>query len=362
MTILKRWYGLDLFRGLAVGAVILVHADEATTEAPVGWGIILRFAAFAVPFFLAGSFFLSTKKLLNSEKPYPLVNRLKRLGIPYIFWTLFYLIYTVAKYTIDGDLNSLSQLFSHPINIFLFGGAAFHLYFIPLLITGTLLLKVFDLINIKHLKQHQTMCLWIISLTIYQIVLNTNNQVKLVSFTAFTPLLTTTIPQFYDLPLVNFLSVEIAWALQCLPYLFSAILIYQHDLHLKISRANYAQKILIIVAFCLINGTGYLFIPSALQKVLRGYTALFAAIAISSLLRKNSIITSIGASSFGIYLMHLIIIDICQITSNRFNFPNLSHPSLFTLFAVTTFSFTISWILCIYLMKFKKTSRLMFGN
>ena len=362
MNTFKRWYGLDLFRGLAVYAVILVHADEVTTKAPAGWSAILGFSEFAVPFFLAGSFFLSTKKLLNSEKPYPLLNRIKRLGIPYIFWTLFYLFYKMAKYAIDGDTDSLSQLFSNPISIIFLGGAAFHLYFIPLLIAGTFVLKAFNLAKIKNIKRYKITILWTISLVIYQIILSSNNQVELSSGLAFEPLLTAIAPKILDIPLIKVFAIEIAWILRCLPYLLGAILIYQNNLHIKFSRMSPWKIVTIVSAFCLINAIGYLFIPSALQEILRGYSAILAAIAISSILNKNKIIMSIGASSFGIYLIHLAILDICQIASNRLNFPDLSHPSLLTLFAVTTFGFIVSWILSIYLMKFEKISRLIFGN
>ncbi|WP_319421880.1 hypothetical protein [Pleurocapsa sp. FMAR1] len=61
----SRFVGIDLCRGLAAFAVILLHSGDET------WGIPITEQArqfrylfyFAVPFFLAASFYFSTKKL-----------------------------------------------------------------------------------------------------------------------------------------------------------------------------------------------------------------------------------------------------------------------------------------------------------
>lgn len=360
MSNIKRLYGLDLFRGLAVYAVILVHADEGISKIPLGWDAVLKFAEFGVPFFLAGSFFLSAKKLY-SEKPYPLLNRIRRLAIPYLFWTLLYLIYKLAKYKIDGDLEQLNLLLAHPMEIIFFGGAAFHLYFIPLLIAGTLLLKYFDLAKVKSLSRAKLLSLWILSIILYQIILSSNNQFDLASLSAFKPMLAMLSSNIIGFPLIKIIAVELAWTLRCLPYLLSAVLLYQYKIEQKIQRLNFNQISILILAFCLINGVGYLIIPEALQEIMRGYSAIIAAIAISGLLKENKWITSMGTCSFGIYLMHLIVLDFFKIASNRLDFLNLTSPSIFTLLLITTCSFIIPWILSSYLMQSKSLSKLIFG-
>ena len=358
----NRLSGLELFRGLAIYGVVLVHADEGISEAPFGWGILLKFAEFGVPFFIAGSFFLSVKKLLYGKKSYPLVSRIRRLLIPYVFWTVLYLVYKLIKYKIDGDLEQLNLLLINPLEIILFGGAAFHLYFIPLLIAGAFLLKACDLIKVEKFPPLSTLLLWILSLIIYQIILSTNNEFDLVTITAFKPILSSLPTNIASSPLIKIIAVELAWFLRCLPYLWGALLIYQYQIDRKIQQLNFAQIAMIVFSFCLINGVGYLVIPEALQEIMRGYSAILAAIAISSLLKESKVITSIGASSFGIYLMHLIVLDIFQIASNRLGFLNLSHPSMFALLLITTCGFIIPWILSIYLMQSKSLSQLMFGS
>ncbi len=363
MSTIRRWYGLDLFRGFAIYAVILLHADEGVTQAPDGWNGLVQFSGFAVPFFLAASFFLAIKKLLSSEQPYPLKDRIHRLIIPYAFWTLLYLVYKTSKYIIDNDLEKLSKLFEDPVGIIFFGSAAFHLYFIPLLITGTFLLKVFDLIKIKVISSFQVFSLWLISVVLYQTLLSTHNEFNLATLSALEPALKSVSEELSVFLPVRLLAVGLAWTLRCSPYLFSAILIHRSKaIHNRLVQPNRVQAEIIILAFFLVNGAGHLILPTAIHEILRGYLAVLAAIALSTFLKEIPIIVSVGVASFGIYLMHLIILEGFQIVSNRLDILDLSRPSLSILLLITTLSFIITWLLTVYFIRFKHLSKLLFGN
>ena len=79
----QRLIGIDLFRGLAVLAVAILHVVEGgSIDSISGWRQITDFALFAVPFFLALSFYLAIEKLYLSPQPYPLGARLTRLLVP----------------------------------------------------------------------------------------------------------------------------------------------------------------------------------------------------------------------------------------------------------------------------------------
>lgn len=356
----QRWSGLDLFRGFAVYAVVLLHADEGVVNVPAGWNLVLKFSEFAVPFFLAASFWLAIDKLFRSGQRYALKKRVQRLIVPYLCWSGVYLVYKSAKYFIDGDVENLNRLFARPSDIIFFGGAAFHLYFIPLLVVATLSVK---LLSITQFRKHKQLN-WVLlplSLIIYQLVLSTNNQFDIASGWAFRPILESVNLAFSDSFFVHLLSVIAAWTIRCLPYLLTAILIAQTNLARKITKLNPLQIIYLCIAFCLINSMSYLFIPSAFLEILRGYSAVLTAIAISRYCQGIPLIDSLGNTAFGIYLIHLMILEIIQITSNRLNFPNLVDPSLLVLFLITTFSFFASWFLSIGLMKSTKLSKLMFG-
>ena len=85
-----RLTGVDLFRGIAVLAVIILHSDEGISTSPQGWETILEFSGFAVPFFLAASFYLAFTKIYVNKGNFVLKERLVRLLTPYLFWTIFF--------------------------------------------------------------------------------------------------------------------------------------------------------------------------------------------------------------------------------------------------------------------------------
>ena len=58
-----RSVGIDLLRGLAIYSVVILHADQGVRVLPESWAMIRQASTFAVPFFLATSFFLAANKL-----------------------------------------------------------------------------------------------------------------------------------------------------------------------------------------------------------------------------------------------------------------------------------------------------------
>ena len=147
-----RLTGVDMFRGIAVYAVVILHSDEGISVHPPIWEFIVKFSNFAVPFFLATSFYLAIKKLYISGSKYKLKPRLSRLLIPYGFWTLVYLLYKALKYLVDNELDRLNSLFQDPVALIFLGGAAFHLYFLPLLFAGTINVKISELLIKNNTK------------------------------------------------------------------------------------------------------------------------------------------------------------------------------------------------------------------
>ena len=132
-----RLTGIDLLRGIATYAVVILHSDEGIVVEPPGWAAVVQFSGFAVPFFLATSFYLATDRLYVSDRPSNLKLRLTRLLIPYGFWSIIYILQKIVKYALKNDFDKLLELFQDPIALIFFGGAAFHLYFLPLLLAGT---------------------------------------------------------------------------------------------------------------------------------------------------------------------------------------------------------------------------------
>lgn len=91
----KRLLGINLCRGFAAYAVVLVHSGDETLGLPISQeAIYLRMLFyFAVPFFLATSFyFLTAKPEIDTSKRF-WSSRVDRIVIPYITWTLIYLLF-----------------------------------------------------------------------------------------------------------------------------------------------------------------------------------------------------------------------------------------------------------------------------
>jgi len=82
----RRLLGIDLCRGLAAFAVILVHSGDRSWGIPISDSAIqLRHSFyFAVPFFLATSLYFTTQKNLSNFTLYFWQKRLKRIIVPYL--------------------------------------------------------------------------------------------------------------------------------------------------------------------------------------------------------------------------------------------------------------------------------------
>jgi peptidoglycan/LPS O-acetylase OafA/YrhL len=358
----QRLIGIDLFRGLAVLAVAVLHVvDGGSISSIAGWRQITDFALFAVPFFLALSFYLAIEKLYLSPQPYPLRARLKRLLVPYLFWSAAYLIYKIAKYGATGDVSKLGSLFADPLALICFGGAAFHLYFLPLIAVGTAQIKLLDLPRFTNRSWQRLALLGVISTISYEILLSTGNEYQLAIGCAFKPLLAAVWPMANTNPILRLLLAIAAWGLRCLPYIcVAAILAHPQASRFRLNLVE-RQPVVWVLLFVILNLFGDRFLPLAVYEVSRGYISLLAAIACSHRLKGNSQISSLGTCSFGIYLIHLLAIEIFQSLAKRIDPDYIYHIQAIVLLVVASMSVAISWLLTSWLMKNKRWSRIIFG-
>ncbi|EAW35510.1 acyltransferase [Lyngbya sp. PCC 8106] len=359
-----RLTGIDLFRGLAIFAVVLLHSDEGITVVPPLWNHILEFSAFAVPFFLAVSFYLGINKIYVTIGKYDLQSRLIRLLYPYLTWTLIYFGYKVFKYLIQNESENLSKLIQDPVSILFFGGAAFHLYFLPLLASGTLLVKIFSLIleRKQQIKVQYLIGLLILSLILYELIIISGNSFDIGSGMAFQKWAGRNVLEQNQL--LRIFLVELAWSIRCLPYiLVSSILVHpalKNKIHNKLN--NFYVLMFLCLSFLIVNLLGAYFLPESIYEVSRGYLALLSAISLSKYLSPSPLLTSVSLCSFGIYLSHLLFVEALQILETQlYNgvMFRVSTPGLI-LFAVL--AFVISWIATHLMMQRKSVARLIFGS
>lgn len=98
MSETSRAAGIDLCRGLAAFAVILVHSGDENWGVPISDRAIQfrHLFYFAVPFFLAASFYFSTKRTPLKINRAFWQKKIQRIVVPYLFWSLLYVVVKLA--------------------------------------------------------------------------------------------------------------------------------------------------------------------------------------------------------------------------------------------------------------------------
>lgn len=357
----QRLTGIDLLRGLAIYAVVILHSDEGILVKPMGWAAILQFSSFAVPFFLATSFYLIINKLYVSGSQFPWKTRLTRLLIPYGFWSFVYLLQKSIKYLSKHEIDKLIHLFQDPVSLIFFGGSAFHLYFLPLLLSGTVLIKTVEFLIKRNFKLTTLILGLLVSTFIYEILLLTGNSFQIGSSIAFQTLIENTIPSGNQNPILRLFLGELALIIRCLPYIFMAMVLNHHSISKKLLYFSSSSTVVLGFIFVSINIYGNLFVPEALYEVASGYTALLFAISLSTNLKENGIIANLGSCSFGIYLLHLLLVEVFQSLGNKFYAVTKIPVSTLTLLTTSILIFLLSWVATYLLMKKKSVAKFMFG-
>jgi len=358
----KRLIGIDLFRGLAIFAVVILHIDEEIPIHPNFWSQITDFSLFAVPFFLAVSFYLAISKLYSSRNPYPLRSRLTRILVPYSFWSAFYLLYKVAKYAYVGESSKLLNLLNDPLSLIFFGGTSFHLYFLPLLAIGMLLVKSSEVLIKRNISLKGLCLISLASFLSYEILLMTGNEYQIGINIAFQNFLASVFPTGNSNPILRFVLIVIACIIRTLPYvLVSMLLSHPSSTEFRLKFMNGYPFIWLFV-FLISNKFGSQILPQSLHEIIRGYSALLTAISFQSILKENYLIKNLGLCSFGIYLIHLFIVEIFQSIVKRV-YPNyINQANTIMLIVASILVLLISWSITLLIMRNKKLSGILFGQ
>ncbi|MEL6930369.1 MAG: acyltransferase [Cyanobacteria bacterium J06600_6] len=341
----QRLSGIDLWRGIAIFAVILVHADEGVSDLPYLWQILLNFAEFAVPFFLATSFWLTVGKIQVSQKTGWLKSRIAKLILSYLIWSLIYLGYKIAKYTVAQEPDNWRRILADPLGIMFQGNAAFHLYFLPLLISGTMLLSLLPTNLFWSRSVTVTIVATIASLIIYQLGIDIESRNPLIN----------------QPPIFEVFGRWLFWGIRCLPYIAVATLLHHPQLKFYTARPSKFKTFVWLILFLVINSISWHSLDSC-HELLRGYSTLILAIFISQhRFCLNPAIASLSKCSFGIYLIHLIWIESGQIIEARL----LSEPwrvSTPGLLLFTIVCFCLSWLTVEMLMRRRYLAQIIFST
>lgn len=355
-----RLTGIDLCRGLAAFAVVLVHSGDKTWGVPISERAI-QFTSlfnFAVPFFLAASFyFATTKSPLNISLDF-WQKKFKRLAMPYLLWSAFYVILKSIIFLATNNNEKFFQLLADPIAIIFFGGASYHLYFIPLLFTGSLWLC-----STNYLTRLQNSILFnslffVFSIIIYQLLLNSNNNFRLGLYIAFPSLLELMQTDSLSYSIWRIFLVNISFLLKCLPYFLMAKIINE-----LFTKNNYkwlyknSTTLLLFLIFLLVNIWVKKIIPSAASEIVIAYSLLLFGISISKHLKDDRLIKNLGICSFGIYLIHPFIKSVVEIILIKVLPQVTQSVSIISILVYSISSFIFSWIFISFMIKNKSFSQ-----
>jgi peptidoglycan/LPS O-acetylase OafA/YrhL len=357
-----RLNGIDLIRGISAFAVAILHAGDDTNSLTVDyWAAELRdFCGFVVPFFLITSFYLLIGRFANTGKSYPIGSRVKRLLIPYAIWSAIYLVVRSVKFLILNEPEDFKKI-SDVTSVVFFGAASVPLYFIPLLFTGTFLLIFAEKLIKWQTPIYQNICLFVVSVGIYQYLLSSNNYFKLGPNTAFDGLVSAFMPGVNHNPLIRVILVAIAWLIRCAPYVLAALII--NYVPTKMASTNLNRQIagISLAIFLLISFLGSDSLPESIYEISRAILLLLFAIYISHDLPASTLIKSVGLCSFGIYLMHYMVIQVLRVPIGKLYPALINHVSVPSQLMFATLGFGISWLATTFLMRRKFISKLMFG-
>jgi hypothetical protein len=284
------------------------------------------------------------------------------LLIPYGFWSVVYLLQKLLKYLIKHEPEKIGGLFQDPLGLIFLGQSAFHLYFIPLLLAGTLLVPVAESFIHRRIKLNVLLVFLMVSLIIYQ------SYRAFVSPAAPDPVnlnpamlgqLELSSPAQHGSALAHVMLVLLGYMVRCLPYMIVALLLNHPFIQGRLLKFGLKDRVMLLAAFLVLNAFTMPLLPSTVHELLRGYAALLLALALSSSLQPNVAITSVSRCSLGIYLMHLLIVEACWSFAKHLDIP--AQISVLNLLVLTTLSFLVSWLLTSLLIKQKPLAKLMFG-
>ncbi|WP_289501180.1 acyltransferase [Gloeocapsopsis sp. IPPAS B-1203] len=344
----KRLLGIDLCRGIAAYAVILVHSGDETWGVPVDpWADYFRLSFyFAVPFFLITSFYFIACKPNTGFSPNFWKSRLERLVIPYLIWSLIYLVLRLVFFWKANQSERLNQLTQDPLSLVFFGGTSFHLYFLPLLFVGSFLIFFIKYFLNQPFKTKQLIIFSILSIIVYELVIVPGD----------------TIQASTDInPLIRLVLVYAVWVLKCLPYFLTAIILRCIFL-IKGDSWLFSRKssIVLVAIFFITTIMGRLVLPVTLRDLIVAHSLFLFGISVSQYIKGNKqIVANLGLCAFGIYLIHPILMNFAKLFFSLFGV--IEQVTISSLLIISVTTFLLSWIVVALMLQHKWSAKYLFG-
>jgi peptidoglycan/LPS O-acetylase OafA/YrhL len=360
-----RLLGIELFRGISTYSVILVHSGDETWHLPISAAAIefRHHFYFAVPFFLAAAFYFM---VANPKIGYSLKfwrSRVERILIPYAVWSIIFFISRIAVFTLTHKLDRLQELLQDPLAIVFFGSASYHLYFLPLLLAGTILVLLSPYIMNEKIGRPILLFLIGLSIFIYSLLEASGNAFQLGLDIAFKSQLDSWQINAENYSLLRLILVELSWFIKCLPYFFIAIAVrrlpqYSNLIHTRLAMIGWAT------AFIVCDTLGESFLPGTLREILLAFTMLLFSLFISDSFKNktlNNLTANVGTCSFGIYLIHPFVMNFVKFLMSKIQNELVSSISVESVLVLSILCFLGSWLVVDFFYRNRRLSKYLFG-
>lgn len=306
---------VDLARSIAAYGVVVMHTGMGMgVAATAATSAFQQFFIFAVPFFLAAAFYFTKLPAAPSEIRHSLAQRAWRLLLPYAFWTLVYLGARLAKYAVSRNSGKIQEtLCSDPLGLIFMGGAAVHLYFLPLLLVGTALMLLLSPV----FRKSSLLVLGLLLLA--SIALNALLYNPLFNI-GFSP---SPIPWAegwitgWSASFSRLSAFVGACLVRCLPYICFAVWIRSLLARKHAPGVQWLIAVLAIGSFLFLSFHSVSGLPGSVWEIIMGFGPLLFAVVLSSAVSGHALITRLGELSFGIYLSHHLVMEVLQMIAGK---------------------------------------------
>jgi len=344
MTAEKKTYifWLDLIRVVSIFMVVLIHASspvlnaagELTLSNWMAGNVYNAIARACVPLFFMVSGYLLLGKQETISAFY--IGRIKKVIVPFLIWSAIYLIWQngYANYTFFNALKAI-------VLVIITGPAYYHLWFLYALLPIYLfvpLLRVF-----VHSADEQT--LWYFAFIWF----------------AFGPLL-----DFVEQLLGFELAIKLGFFTEYIGYFFLGYVLGR----LKFPRWITTLSVFVFIASVIFtiyktftasaaigDYQDFYLVYLRLNIVLMSLSAFIWLKALGEKMGTHPetisvlLIRRLAGASFGIYLIHAMMLSFIRRGAFGFEFSALSGPAVFTTPLVTILAFVVSWGIVLILQK-----------
>ena len=335
---LQRFSGVDAFRILCTYGVVILHSgfNHEYHVSPAA-SSLQDFFGFAVPTFLALSFLLQV--LRNKDGKFAFYTRCMRLMIPYLLWSALHLAARAAKYEMQHQPAKIHDLLADPLAILCFGAASVQLYFLPLLFVGGCLCA-----GISRPLQN-TATPWLVVLLVLtafanHLIVVSGNDFDLSAGRAFQNLA----PPIAAHPIIDQVArvvlVCFSWSARCLPYIIGIFLM------VRLGTITLFTASWLPILGCLLLGISILIpLPAGTGEYVSGLSATLTALAISSKLPSHPLVRTMATFTFGVFLLHDLVLEGLEFIFKQFGMPQVSLVQLVVIsFAAFFLSTLVVWL------------------